>query len=347
VTFLTEERARNLMTHRDLCPRFCLGIESTAHTFGIAIASSDNKILSNTNVKYSPPPGKGIHPREATQHHCEVAPKVLHQAIRDWGNPIQKVDAIAFSAGPGLGPVLRTGATVARTLAYLLKRPLVPIHHAIGHIEIAVKATEASDPLVVLVSGGHTTIAAFAGGRWRIFGETEDITLGNLLDMLAREVLLPTPGGPEVEKLAQRGSEFLDLPYVVKGNDVSYSGLLTAAIRLLKIGKALEDVCYSIQEVAFSMLGETAERALAHTGKREVLLTGGVAANQRLREVLRIVARNQKAKFLVVPREFAGDCGAQIAWTGLVAFEAGVEVSIPRSFVKPRWRLDSVDVPWR
>ena len=224
---------------------------------------------------------------------------------------------------------------------------MVPVHHAIAHIEIAAQMTGASDPLVVLVSGGHTTITAFAGGRWRIFGETEDITLGNLLDMFAREVPLPTPGGPEVERLASRGGNFMDLPYVVKGNDVSYSGLFTAAKRLLRSNVALEDICYSLQEVAFAMLSEATERALAHTEKGELLLTGGVAANSRLREMLRLVAEDHEARLLVVPREFAGDCGAQIAWTGLLAFPAGVEVEVSKSFVKPRWRLDSVDIPWR
>ena len=236
---------------------------------------------------------------------------------------------------------------MARTLAYWLEKPLVPVHHAIAHIEIAAQMTGASDPLVVLVSGGHTTITAFAGGRWRVFGETEDITLGNLLDMFAREVPLPTPGGPEVEKLADQGSKFMDLPYVVKGNDVSYSGLLTAAKRLLHSKVSLDDLCYSLQEVAFSMLAEAAERALAHTGKRELLLTGGVAANSRLREMLGLVAEDHGARFLVVPRGFSGDCGAQIAWTGLLAFSAGVNVEVSRSFVKPRWRLDTVDVLWR
>lgn len=236
---------------------------------------------------------------------------------------------------------------MARTLALWLKKPLITVNHAIAHIEIAAMMTEASDPLTVLVSGGHTTITAFAGRRWRIFGETEDITLGNLLDMFGREVSLPTPGGPEIEKLASRGSNFIDLPYVVKGNDVSYSGLLTAAKRLVHSGIALEDICYSLQEVAFAMLAEATERALAHTQKNELLLTGGVAANRRLMEMLRVVSEDHGARFIVVPREYSGDCGAQIAWTGLLSLSAGVKNDVSKSFVRPRWRLDSVDVPWR
>ncbi len=326
---------------------FCLGIESTAHTFGVAIASSNGRILANTNARYSPPPGQGIHPRMATQHHCLVASKILHQTLRAWEGSAKELDSIAFSAGPGLGPVLRTGATAARAISHWLRRPLVPIHHAIGHIEIAALKTKALDPLAILVSGGHTTITAFAGGRWRIFGETEDITLGNLFDMFAREARLLSPGGPEVERLASRGTKLLRLPYVVKGNDVSYSGMLTAASRLLNEGENLENICYSLQEVAFSMLAEATERALAHTGRKELLLTGGVAANQRLRDMLQVIAEEQNARFLVVPKEFAGDSGAQIAWTGALAHRSGVEVKIPESLVKPRWRLDAVDIPWR
>ncbi len=327
--------------------KVCLGVESTAHTFGIALATSGGRILSDVNAVYRPPPGKGIHPREAAQHHSEQAASVLEECFRTANIRIDQVDAIAFSMGPGLGPVLRTGATVARALAVWLNRPLIPIHHAIGHIEIASLTTTAKDPLVILVSGGHTVITAFAAGRWRVFGETEDITLGNLLDMFARAAGLRSPGGSAVEELAKRGRRFIDLPYVVKGNDTSYSGLLTAAENKLREGESIEDLCYSLQEVAFAMLAEASERALAHTEKSEVLMAGGVAANERLQEMVHIISEEHEAKFLVVPKRYSGDCGAQIAWTGLLAHEHGVVTDVDRSFVRPRWRLDRVNIPWR
>jgi N6-L-threonylcarbamoyladenine synthase len=325
----------------------CLGIESTAHTFGISIATSEEKILANSNDVYKPSIGKGIHPREAARHHYEVASKILGQAIKEADIRTETLDAIAFSAGPGLGPALRIGATVARTLALLLRKPLIPVHHAIGHIEIASLATGAKDPLVILVSGGHTTITAFSAGRWRVFGETEDITLGNLLDVFSRKAKLLSSGGPAVEKLAKRSDRYIDLPYVVKGNDVSYSGLLTATNTKLKEGEDLEDLCYSLQEVSFAMLAEASERALAHTEKDEVLLTGGVAANKRLQEMLHSIAEEHDANFFVVPQNYSGDCAAQIAWTGVLAYQSGVQVEIDKSFVKPKWRLDQVDIPWR
>jgi N6-L-threonylcarbamoyladenine synthase len=242
---------------------------------------------------------------------------------------------------------LRTGATIARGIAAILGKPLIPIHHAIGHIEIAALTTGLRDPLVLLVSGGHTAIAACAKEKWRIFGETEDITVGNLFDMFSRAAKLPPPGGVSVEKLAQKGSHYIELPYTVKGNDVSYSGLLTASTKKLEQHIPIEDICFSLQEVSFSMLTEVTERSLAHTEKKELLLTGGVAANTRLQDMMRAIANEHNAKFSVVDPKYSGDCGAQIAWAGILAYQSGVQIEVEKSFVKPRWRLDEVQVPWR
>jgi len=325
----------------------CLGIESTAHTFGMAIATSTGRILVNLNSTYKAAMGKGIHPREAAQHHSEIAPNILERVIQQMPISITDIDIIAFSAGPGLGPVLRTGATLARTLALQLNKPLVPIHHAIGHIEIASLFTGARDPLVQLVSGGHTSIIAFREGYWRVFGETQDITLGNLLDVFARSSGLPFPGGKVIESLAMKSKRFIDLPYVVKGNDVSYSGLLTAAKQQFENGVELVDLCYSLQEVAFAMLTEATERALAHTERSELLVTGGVAANKRLQAMLQEVCQDHGASLHIVPLMYSGDCGAQIAWTGIQAYQKGLHVSVEESVVQPKWRFDTVYIPWR
>jgi len=328
-------------------PSLILGIESTAHTFGASVASSGGRILSDAKRIYIPITGRGIHPREAAQHHSSIADAVIRDAFREAKVAPRKLDGVAVALGPGLGPTLRIGATLARAIASKLQIPLIPVHHAIGHIEIGALTTGCRDPLVVLLSGGHTTIAAFASRRWRIYGETEDITLGNLLDMFARAAGLASPGGPQIERLAARGSNFIELPYTVKGNDVSYSGLLTAATKLLHSGRLVEDLCYSLQEVSFSMLAEAAERSLAHTEKEEILLVGGVASNSVLRKKLEIVASEHSASFRAVDPKFAGDCGAQISWTGTLAFRHQLFIDIERSQVKPRWRLDEVDIPWR
>lgn len=326
---------------------YALGIESTAHTFGASVVAESGQILSDVRDIHKSSPGSGIHPREAAEHHSEVAARVVSESLNKAGVTVSKLSGVGVALGPGLGPCLRVGATVGRSIAAYYKTPFVPVNHAIGHIEIGILTTGAEDPLVILVSGGHTAIAAFAGGRWRIFGETEDITIGNLYDMFAREIDLPSPAGPQIEKLAANSSSFLQLPYVVKGNDVSYSGLLTASLAKVRSGAKLEDVCYSMQEVSCSMLAEAAERSLAYTGKRELLLTGGVAANKILTKKLQDVAELHEATCHVVDSAYTGDCGAQIAWTAMLALKAGLVVPIEEALVRPKWRLEDVDIPWR
>jgi len=329
---------------------YCLGIESTADDFGVGISTFNGEILANVSDAYVPSEG-GIHPREAARHHAEVADKVLKDALAKAGTNPRDLSIIAFSQGPGLGPSLRTGATVARVLASYLEIPLVGVNHSIAHIEIGKLKTGALDPVTLYVSGGNTIVSAFASGRYRIFGETLDIALGNCLDVFAREAGLKQrkglPLGAALEQLAANGKTLISLPYVVKGMDLSLSGLLTAAVGLLQKGQCkLEDLCYSLQEHAFAMVTEVTERALAHTEKKELLLTGGVAANRRLQSMLNAVAEEHEAKFNVVPREFATDNGAMIAWTGVLAFKYGLVTRVDESFVKLRWRLDKVDVPW-
>jgi N6-L-threonylcarbamoyladenine synthase/protein kinase Bud32 len=329
---------------------YCLGIESTADDFSVGISTFDGEILANIISAYVPEEG-GIHPREAARHHAEVASKVLEEAFAKSGIKPQNLSVIAFSQGPGLGPCLRTGATVARALVSYLKVPLVGVNHCIAHIEIGKLKTGAEDPITLYVSGGNTIVAAFDSGRYRVFGETLDIALGNCLDVFAREAGLRQkegmPFGAIVEKRAAEGKKLIPLPYTVKGMDTSFSGLLTAAVNLIKKGEyELEDLCYSLQETAFSMVTEVTERALAHTEKKEVLLTGGVAANKRLQSMIEVIAEEHGAEFCVVPSQFAVDNGAMIAWTGILAYEHGLVTPIERSFVKLRWRLEEVEVPW-
>lgn len=324
----------------------CLGIESTAHTFGASIVEDAGRIITNVNSTYRPPVGVGIHPRKASEHHAEVSDQILKKALISPAGRSLNPDIIAYAMGPGLGPCLRIGATVARALASYLDKPLVPVHHGVAHLDIAMSLARVRDPLAILVSGGHTSMLVHLARRWRVYGETQDITLGNLLDMFAREAKLPSPGGPAIEKLAKKGRRLLRLPYTVKGNDVAYSGLLTAAIQLLRTGAELEDLCFSLQEIAFSMLAEAVERTLVQTRRPEVVLAGGVAANSRLKEMLESVSNDHSATYNSIPVEYSGDCGAQIACAGGLAYQHGVKVSNGDSQVLPRWRMDEVDVPW-
>ena len=324
----------------------CLGIESTAHTFGASLVDDHDRIVTNVNSTYRPPVGVGIHPRKASEHLASVADSIVKTALSTQGGSSIDPDVIAYAAGPGLGPCLRIGATVGRALSSFLKKPLVAVHHGVAHLDIAMSIAKAHDPLAVLVSGGHTSILVHIGKRWRVYGETQDITLGNLLDMFAREAKLPSPGGLSVSKEAMKGEKLIKLPYTVKGNDVAYSGLLTAATSSLHRQGNLADLCFSLQETAFAMLSEAVERSLVQTRRSEVLLAGGVAASSRLREMIGSIAEDHGASFHPVPVEYSGDCGAQIACSGRLAFESGITVSTSDSFVIPRWRMDEVDVPW-
>ena len=196
-------------------------------------------------------------------------------------------------------------------------------------------------------------ILAFSENRWRVFGETLDLTLGQLLDQFGRANGLSSPCGDRIEQSARKSSGcYIRLPYVVKGNDVSYSGVLSAAKRLLDTRRGnsefFADLCYSLQETAFAMISETIERAISFFGKKEVLVVGGVAANNRLKDMLHQACLRHSSKLFVLPCKFAGDNGCQIAWTGIVDYLSGHnKVEVEKSFVHQSWRIDTVDVHWR
>jgi len=324
----------------------CLGLEGTAHSFGAGVVSSEGEVLSNIWHMLSPVEG-GIHPREASRHHSDMGPGIIKRSLEDAGVSHNDIQLVAFSRGPGLGPCLRTTATMARTLAQKLSVPLVGVNHCIAHIEIGCLESGFEDPVTIYVSGGNTQVIAFAGGRFRTFGETLDMALGNILDVFGRIIGMNFPAGPSIEHAAADGVEYHQLPYSVKGMDLSYSGMLTAAKKLHLEGVPVADICFSIQETAFGMLAEVAERAVAHTKKNEILLTGGVARNNRLTEILEGVAERHGASFHRVSPPLAGDQGAMIAWTGILQHQAGDELPISDSHVMPKWRTDEQDILWR
>ena len=323
-----------------------LGIEGTAHTVGVGIVDEGCRVLANVYDMVKPEKG-GIHPREAANHHAEAVVPLIRKAADVAGVDLAEIDLIAFSQGPGLGPCLRTVATAARALALSLRRPIIGVNHCVAHLEIGRGVTEAKDPVLLYASGGNTQVIAFARGRYRVFGETLDIGIGNMLDKFARECGLPFPGGPILEKRAQDGSKLLRLPYSVKGMDVAFSGMLTAALALRKHGASIDDLAYSIQEVAFAMLTEVTERAMAHLDNEEVLLGGGVARNARLHEMVGRMAADRGAQMFVPPGDLCIDNGAMIAWTGLQMHRGGVRMSMAETIVDQRFRTDEVRVTWR
>lgn len=321
----------------------CLGVESTAHTFGVGICKDSGEILANCRDLYKPPLGWGIKPVEAAEHHRKIAEQVLKDALKTAGIKLDQIDILAYSRGPGLPPCLHVGKEFVAGLAKKTKKPIIGSNHCIAHIEIGRLTTKLKDPVTLYVSGANTQTIAFVGQKYRIFGETQDIGLGNGLDKFAREVGLEFPGGPKIEELAKKG-KWIELPYVVKGMDLSYTGIITEAIKKAKTHK-LEDVCFSLQETSFAMLTEVVERALAHTGKDEVLLTGGVAANSRLQEMLDIMCKERGGKFAVVPRGFSGDQAGMISWLGLLQHKSG-DKGLKKPDINPSWRTDEVNVNW-
>ncbi len=314
----------------------CLGIESTAHTFGIGVF--DGKPLANKMASYKSQ--GGIHPREASQYMALHATGVMKDAIKEAGISLSDVDVFAFSQGPGLGPCLRVGASVAKALSKYYEKPLVGVNHCIAHIE-AGKYFGAKDPLVIYASGANTQILGFAGGRYRIYGETLDIGIGNALDSFGRQLGLGFPAGPAIERLALKSDSYYALPYSVKGMDLSFSGIVTAAS---KIKAKREALCHSFQETVFGMLVEVSERALAHAKKKEVMLVGGVAQNKRLRTMLSAMARSHGAKFISPRNEYNADNGLMIALTGWKMHNAGVRQDSLK--IRQKWRTDEVDVSW-
>lgn len=318
-----------------------LGIEGTAWNLSIAVVN-EKEVIANISEPYTPKEG-GIHPREASQHHAEKMPSLLKAIFGKF--PKEKIDAVAFSQGPGLGPCLRVVGTAARLLSLKLNKPLIGVNHCLAHVEVGRWKTCAKNPVTLYVSGGNSQIIARRGDRYRVFGETLDIGIGNAIDKLARDFGLSHPGGPKIEKLAEDGQKYYPLPYVVKGMDFSFSGMVTAAQKLK--GKArLEDIAFSFQETAFAMLTEVTERALAYLGYDEVLLVGGVGVNKRLQGMLRVMCEDRGAKLYTPPSELMGDNGAMIAYTGLLMLKHGYSTPIEESFVKPNFRIEEVEIRW-
>lgn len=324
----------------------CLGIEGTAHTAGIGIVDDSGHVLAN-RIKMIGGEAGGIHPREAANHHVREMPSLIDTALQEAGLEYGDIELVAFSQGPGLGPCLRTAATAARALSAALDVPIMGVNHCVAHLEIGRKVTGCGDPALLYASGGNTQVIAYAGGRYRVFGETLDIGIGNMLDKFGRECGLEFPSGPTIEKLASGGAKLIDLPYSVKGMDVAFSGILTAALQFRKRRESLEDLCFSLQENCFSMLVEVTERAMAHVEKEEVLLGGGVVQNRRLQEMVRIMAEERGARMFVPPGKLCIDNGAMIAWTGLVMFQSGMRMEIGDTAVRQRYRTDEVEVVWR
>lgn len=315
-----------------------LGIESTAHTFGVGIIK-DKKILANAKDSYTTEKG-GIIPVHAAEHHKQVKDKVLQKALEQAKLKIEDIDLIAYSSGPGIAPCLHVGKNLVKELHEKYKIPFVPVNHCIAHLIVGKYATKAKNPVLLYASGANTQIISFEGNKYRIFGETLDMGIGNFIDTFARYIGLGFPGGPKIDALAKNSNKLIELPYSVKGMDVSFTGMLTKLKDLhnSKVYKD-EDLAYSLQETAFAMLLEVSERALAHCNKEELVLGGGVACNSRLKIMADTMCKERGAKCFIPENSLLVDNGTMIAAAGLELYKKNKKYEL---VINPYERTDDV-----
>ena len=312
-----------------------LGIESTAHTFGIGIVTDKGQILANELDSFHSAEG-GMIPDKVAEHHERVADGILEKALQKAKVSWKDISCMAYSAGPGLDPALWKGYEKAKEWSQKYKKKLNGVNHPAAHLSIGKQLHRLQDPCYLYVSGVNTQVIVQEGGKYRVMGETLDIGLGNMLDKFGRIIGLGFPAGPKIEELAKSG-KYVALPYAVKGMDVSFSGILTKIRQLAEKGFVQEDLCFSVQETCFAMLTEVAERAMAQTNKQELLLVGGVGANKRFCDMLHIMCRERHATFYNVPAELVKDNGAMIAWEGYLRRKESGDIG-----VNPHWRIDEV-----
>jgi N6-L-threonylcarbamoyladenine synthase len=322
-----------------------LGIESSANKIGIGIVAKDGTIFANVRRTFSAPLGEGFRPSETADHHREHAIALVQEALKTAGMTYRDITAIAYTMGPGMGSPLEVGAILARVLSQLWKVPLIPVNHCVAHIEMGRVVTKSVNPVVLYASGGNTQVIARSGGKYSIFGETLDIAAGNCIDRFCRLVGLPNDPAPglNVEIAARSGKNYIPLPYVVKGMDISFSGILTAVEGL--IGQySVEDLCFSVQETCFAMLTEITERALAHCESSDVLIVGGVACNLRLQEMVGLMCKLRGARLCAMDERYCIDNGAMIAYAGSLII--GRPIQVEKAIVVQRYRTDEVVVDW-
>jgi N6-L-threonylcarbamoyladenine synthase len=344
-----------------------LGLEGSANKLGVGLILHPAKggpaqILANLRHTFVSPPGEGFLPKDTAKHHRSWVIQLVQQAMKQAGVSVSDIDCICYTKGPGMGAPLQSVAIAARTLSLLWNKKLVGVNHCVGHIEMGREITGATNPVVLYVSGGNTQVIAYSTQRYRIFGETLDIAVGNCLDRFARTLNIsndPAPGY-NIEQLAKKGKILLDLPYAVKGMDCSFSGILARVDELaaqmergeLKdsfTGEAVtaEDLCFSLQETVFAMLVEITERAMAHVGSNQVLIVGGVGCNERVQEMMGIMAQDRGGSVYATDERFCIDNGIMIAHAGLLAYRTGFETPLEDSTCTQRFRTDDVWVQWR
>jgi len=336
-----------------------LGIESSCDETGVALYDTTSGLLGHSvhsqialHAEYG-----GVVPELASRDHVRRLLPMIKSLLLRHGHSVRDIGGIAYTEGPGLAGALLVGASVGAALGYALTVPVVGIHHLEAHLLSPLLATPAPVfPFVaLLVSGGHTQLMAVEGpGRYQLLGETRDDAAGEAFDKTAKLLGLPYPGGPALAQLAQTGDPArfrLPRPMLDQDNlDFSFSGLKTAVLTLTEQlgGDPTEvserdkaDIAASFQEAIVDVLAARCARGITQTGMSQLVVAGGVGANQRLRK--RIDLAGEKAGFRVFypPVELCTDNGAMIAFAGAMRIGQGTRGALPFN-VRPRWELGSL-----
>jgi N6-L-threonylcarbamoyladenine synthase len=329
-----------------------LGLETSCDETAAAVVEDGRRVLSDvvsTQVDIHRRWG-GVVPELASRNHIVQVMPVLHEALTRAGKTLADVDLIAVTSGPGLIGALLVGVQVAKTLSLALGKPFVGANHLEGHLLAARLLEDAPEPpfLGLIVSGGHTSFYEVQDyGRYRLVGSTRDDAAGEAYDKTARILGLPYPGGLPIDQLAQKGNpEAIRFPRALPQHDsfdVSFSGLKTSVLNHVRKhgvpeGQALADLCASFQEAVADVLSKKFVAAARQLGLERMVLSGGVAANSRLRALCMERAQERGLKLYLPPVRLCTDNGAMIAAAGYEAYRRGLRGDV-RLAADPAWRM--------
>lgn len=337
-----------------------LGLETSCDETGVAVYDTDLGLLSHTlysqvavHAEYG-----GVVPELASRDHVRKLLPLVRETLSAAKTSVEQIDAVAYTAGPGLIGALMVGACFGRSLAYAWGVPSVGVHHMEGHL--LAPMLEASPPafpfVALLVSGGHTQLVDVqALGQYEILGESLDDAAGEAFDKAAKMMDLDYPGGPQIAKWAERGvpgrfkfpRPMVDRP----GLEFSFSGLKTYTLNTIAEHKqdnglpddqTCADIAHAFQEAVVQTLAIKCRRALEQTGHKTLVIAGGVSANQRLREVLKQQLAKVGGQVFYARHEFCTDNGAMIAYAGARRLQLGQEQGLAVQ-VHPRWDMTALD----
>ncbi|MGN2426312.1 tRNA (adenosine(37)-N6)-threonylcarbamoyltransferase complex transferase subunit TsaD [Klebsiella electrica] len=328
-----------------------LGIETSCDETGIAIYDDEKGLLANqlySQVKLHADYG-GVVPELASRDHVRKTVPLIQAALKEAGLTAKEIDAVAYTAGPGLVGALLVGATIGRSLAFAWNVPAIPVHHMEGHL--LAPMLEDNPPafpfVALLVSGGHTQLISVTGiGQYELLGESIDDAAGEAFDKTAKLLGLDYPGGPMLSKMAAQGSEgrfvfprpMTDRP----GLDFSFSGLKTFAANTIRNNDDDEqtraDIARAFEDAVVDTLMIKCRRALEQTGFKRLVMAGGVSANRTLRAKLAEMMTKRGGEVFYARPEFCTDNGAMIAYAGMVRLRSGAKADLGVT-VRPRWPL--------